>query len=297
VINELRLLAIFARVVESGSFRGAARALSLSPSVVSQHVATLESRLGTALLHRNTRSLSLTAEGEALFASATRMLLAAEEGLAGVAGSSRQPVGSLRITVPAMLPHKPFGRRLVAFAVNHPGVRLAIAYSDTRHDLVREGFDLAVRLGWMEDSSLIAKKLGEFSRALVAAPAYLGSRPAVEAPADLSAHEWVRFAARPGNVELARADGGAASVPVDGRVTVDNVFALRTLVLAGLGVGALPEHLVEADLAAGRLLRLLPDWQLKRPGIYAVWPPDSHRKSLTLRLVGYLSGAERAGGQ
>ena len=160
MIDDLRALAVFARTVELGSFRGAAKALALSPSVVSHHVALLESRVGVPLLYRSTRRLALTPEGERLFASAREMVEAAERGLDGVNGRSESPSGLLRVSVPAFLANTAFPRDLAAFSAEHPRVRLTVGFSDGRRELIQDGLDVALRIGGLEDSSLRARRLG-----------------------------------------------------------------------------------------------------------------------------------------
>src|SRR6185437_2160385 len=154
MIDELRALAIFAKVVEAGSFRSAANALKLSPSVVSHHVAQLEERLGVALLYRSTRQLSLTSEGEKLFNSAKTMLSAAEEGLNSLAFRATEPIGKLNLTVPAMLTKSLLVADIIAFAKTFPKVVLSINFSDIQQELIREGIDLAIRIGDLKDSTL-----------------------------------------------------------------------------------------------------------------------------------------------
>lgn len=173
MIDELRALAIFAKVVETGSFRSAANALKLSPSVVGHHVSRLEKRLGVALLYRSTRRLSLTHEGEKLFTSTKAMLSAAEKGLDSVAYHASEPTGKLNLTVPAMLTRSPLVSDIAAFAKEFPKVALSINFSDIQQDLIREGIDLAIRIGDLKDSALKSKRLFTMKRKLVVAPALM----------------------------------------------------------------------------------------------------------------------------
>src|SRR5580700_8826000 len=167
MIDELRALAIFAKVVEAGSFRSAANTLKLSPSVVSHHVAQLEERLGVALLYRSTRQLSLTFEGEKLFASAKSMISAAENGLNSIKHQTSEPSGKLNLTVPAFLTRSALVRDIAAFAKAFPKIALSISFTDVQQDVIREGIDLAIRVGELKDSALKSKRLYDMKRKLV----------------------------------------------------------------------------------------------------------------------------------
>lgn len=193
MLDHLRPLAVFAKVVELGSFRAAAKALGLSHSVVSHHVSQLEQMLGSTLLYRTTRRLSLTQQGERLFASAAAMLQAAESGLDEIAGGSRQPIGLLRVTVPAVLAAAHLVDDVAAFAELYPRVQLALNFSDTRRDLVSEGIDIAIRMGRLEDSSLKSRKLAVIPDALFASPSYVARHPRPRRPADLAQWDWLQL--------------------------------------------------------------------------------------------------------
>ncbi len=293
MIDDLRALAVFARTVELGSFRGAAKALALSPSVVSHHVALLESRVGVPLLYRSTRRLALTPEGERLFASAREMVEAAERGLDGVNGRSESPSGLLRVSVPAFLANTAFPRDLAAFSAEHPRVRLTVGFSDGRRELIQDGLDVALRIGGLEDSSLRARRLGGMRRVLVGAPSAMAGRPAPTAPSDLEAWEFVQLSSRPADVTLAaRAGQGAAestvTVRIRSRIAVDSAAAMRELVLAGAGIASLPEVIAREAIARGDLVPLLPGWTLSTLGVYAVWPANTQRPGLTLRFVDFV---------
>lgn len=288
MLDQIRPLAIFAKVAEAGSFRAAARHVGLSPSVVSQQVAALEQRLGVALIYRSTRSFSLTPDGRQLLASAQAMVAAAEEGFSHFSNLSTEPVGVLRLTVPAILTASPVVSCLTAFADTYPGIALRLSFSDSRQDVIREGFDLAIRMGWLKDSALKAKKLGEVSRRLVSSPAYAAKHKKPASPADLEAWRFIRFEPRPDETELIHPKKGKATVLGEAQISVDSSGAMRHLVLAGAGLATLLTFDAKADLDAGRLVEILPSWRLPSPGIYAVWPPNAPRQSLARKLVMFL---------
>ena len=164
MIDQLRAIAIFARVAEEGSFSAAGRALRLSTSVVSQHVSNLEQDLGVTLLYRSTRAISLTTEGQTLLSSAKQMLAAARQGLEDITIAGDEPVGALKITMPGFVRESAFEKALWSFARQHRSIAITLRSGDEQRDLIKEGYDLALRLGKMRDSTLRSKKVGEFER-------------------------------------------------------------------------------------------------------------------------------------
>lgn len=287
MIDELRALAIFAKVVEAGSFRSAANALKLSPSVVSHHVAQLEDRLGVALLYRSTRQLSLTHEGEKLHISAEAMLSAAEKGLNSIAYHAIEPNGMLNLTLPSMLIRSPLVGDIAAFAKEFPKVALSISFSDIQQDLIREGIDLAIRIGDLKDSSLKSKKLFMMTRKLVVAPALMSKHKTPRLPLDLLKWDWVGLKMRP-NTKTFNQKGKTCSIDFEPRIIVDSMDAVCQLAIAGLGLATPPAFLVADDIYQGYLVELLPDWQLESIPVYVVWPPNAHKESLTFRFMAFL---------
>jgi DNA-binding transcriptional LysR family regulator len=290
VIEHLKALAVFAKTVEHRSFRGAARALALSPSVVSHHVSELERRLSLALLYRSTRRIALTPDGERLYEAAREMLAAAERGLDVVGGRSTSPAGLLRLTAPALLADTPFCRDLAAFSTAYPKVKLRVAFTETRHDLLRDGFDLALRIGRLDDSALKSKKLAVMRRSLVASPRYLAGRAEPRTARDLEGWDFLQLSARKPELTL-HPPGKKAPVTIafEPRIAVDSVTALRELAAAGLGVASVPELVARKDLARGRLVEVLPGFRLPDVPAYAVWPDNAQRPELTLRFIDFLS--------
>ncbi len=289
MIDDLRAIAIFAKVAEAGSFSAAGRALKLSTSVVSHHVKALETRLGVSLLHRSTRALSLTDDGQRLLESAQRMVAAAEEGLDAIADISGDPSGTLRITTPAFLTNSPQEGAIWQFASNYPNVKVTLDSSDARVNLVAEGFDMAIRLGQLPDSGLRSRKIGTFERRLVATPAFLKTIDAPTDPQSLAGCNFVLLGMLSDKFALQRG-GEEVTVQLEkSRVSVNLVAAARSAVLAGLGMQRLPLSVVAADLETGRLVEVLPEWSLPPVNIYAVWPASSHRNSLVRLLLDYLA--------
>lgn len=291
MIDDLRALAVFARTAELGSFRAAATALGLAPSVVSHHVRRLEARLGVPLIYRTTRRLSLTPEGTHLFTAAQQMLEAAERGLDELQARDDGPSGELRMTVPAFLEQTAFLSDLAAYLREHPRVRVRLIFSDERRDLVQEGLDLAVRMGGLADSGLRMRRAATLRRVLVASPRYVASRPPADVPEDLGSWDLLRLQSRTAELALVGSDGVGPLRTVRPRVrTVStSAVALLSLALADIGFASLPRVLVRDALQAGTLVEVLPAWHPEEVGVYLVWPQGARPRVLTSHLVDFLT--------
>ena len=287
MLDQLRSMAVFARTVQTGSFRGAAKALRLSPSVVSHHVAQLEANLDVVLLYRTTRRLSLTPEGERLYEAAQQMLSAAEGGLQQLQLSSKDLSGRLTVAAPAALAGSRLIDDIASFALAFPRVALSLTFSDAPVDLIGGAVDIAIRAGNLRDSSLKSKKLGSMPRSLVASPGYAARRPPPKRPGDLAAWDWIRLASRPARAAFSSGQR-EETVEFASRLTSDSAEAILQLARRGLGLATLPTVVVEPDLRVGRLVEVLPEWKLEAPTVYAVWPANARRSGLGLRLVSYL---------
>lgn len=276
--TDLNALLVFCAVAENGGFTAASERLGLAKGRISTVIRQLEQSVGTSLFTRTTRRVSLTEAGRRLHEQARPLLRDLSDAVASVGRDDGPLAGTLRIST--SIDHAvQFLAPLVAdFARAHPGLQVELRASDRIVDLVAEGIDVAIRIGWLRDSTLRATKLGEFEQWAVAAPAYLRDAPAVASPADLAEHAWIaltllptpltwKFTSRRGRVETVR---------MTTRLRTDSAAALRSLVLGGAGVTALTRLSVEADVEAGRLVRLLPAWSLPTGGIHAVFPPGRH---------------------
>lgn len=294
MLDQLKAMAVFRKVVQTGTFRAAARSLDLSPSVVSHHVAQLESRLGTPLLYRSTRRLSLTTDGHRLFEASSRMVEAAEAGLDAVRQSIEQPSGRLKVAVTGtVFESPPFISHLAAFARAHPKVDLALNFSDQKVELVGSDFDAAIRIGWLEDSRYKTRKLCELDLAIIASPDYLAGRPLPRRIEDLDGFDWIKLEQLSVSRQLTDASGEGAPVTPNIAIEVDSVAALRQMALEGLGATALPRFLVAEQIAAGRLIELEPRWPLMPVRAYLVWPNNVPDNSLTHRFVDFLVRATK----
>lgn len=245
-------MAVFVRVVETGGFSGAARTLGLTPSAVSKLVARLEARLGTRLLRRSTRRLALTTEGEAFHARAAA-ILADIDAAEREAGGARLPAGRVRIASSASYVTHVLAPLLPAFLGRYPDIAVDIVQSDAISDLVADRTDLAIRAGPLVDSGLIARSLGETTLVIVASPDWIERHGMPATLADLALYDRLGF-----SYPRASGDWLQAAHGEDNRVRVNDGEGIRQLALAGVAPARLATFTIRHDLAAGRLVRLLP---------------------------------------
>ncbi|TCM15700.1 LysR family transcriptional regulator [Novosphingobium sp. PhB165] len=259
--NRFGEMQIFLAVSQSGSLAGAARALRLTPSAVSRALARLEARLGVQLIARTTRALSLTAEGEIYRARVTGLIAEVDEVERGFGGASDVPRGPLRVNSSV-----PFGTQcllpiLPRFLMRHPAVRVNLALADELVDLVEARADIAIRIGPLRDTGLKAKKLGRSGMALVASPGYLSERGTPTHPRDLARHTCLQFSFRRAmDTWPFRIDGALVQRPVEGAFLGNSGEVVRLMAVAGGGIARLGRFHVAADLAAGRLVEVLEDY-------------------------------------
>jgi LysR family transcriptional regulator, transcriptional activator for aaeXAB operon len=273
-MDQLKRMAIFAEVVARGSLTAAARQLGMTPSAVSQHLRQLEQSLGLALLHRSTRKLTLTEAGERYHAGCAAMVTAARSAEQALARLRDEPEGELRLAAPAG-----FGGLLATALAPlraHPKLRLNLLLDDTLIDLIAERVDIALRVGDLADSGLVARRLGVTTRQLCASPAYLAERGWPATPQDLLQHDWLT--SRPNSssggevLELIGAGGEVQVVRLDGRVQASQITAIHALALAGWGISMGVSEADRQALAEGRLLPVLPGWRMRDVPVHAITP-------------------------
>lgn len=273
--NRIDDLSLFLRVLDLGSISAAARSLDLSVAVASQRLKRLERELGVRLLHRTTRQLHATPEGAAL-AEQGRVLIEDLEALTSDLRQSGTDVsGTLRVTTSASFGRLYISPLLPEFLARHPGIRLSINLTDQMLDIVSAGFDLAIRIGALGDSSLVARKLAANHRVLCASPEYLRQHGTPRTPEDLAGHECVLLVGSQGRQDVWRMtdpEGREISVRVRGRIESNFGEVVRDAVVAGLGIAMHSSWHVCDDLRSGRLQALLPDHAIADTGIYAVMP-------------------------
>jgi DNA-binding transcriptional LysR family regulator len=275
----------FVRVVEAGSFVGAAERLGLSTSSLSRLVAELEHHLGARLLNRTTRRLSLTESGQSYYERCVTLLadLAEAEALAGQ--SAAQARGTVRLTCSYSMAEQRVAPAIATFVRAHPAVRFELVVSDRIVDLVEEGFDLAIRVGPVGSDRLVARRLGSMQLVLCAAPAYLERHAAPTKPGDLAAHNVLTYAyaATPRVWQFTGPDGATEEVRVAGNLHANSGDALRSAAVQGMGIINEPDFLLDAELRSGALTRLLPGYRSAGGDIWAVYPSRRHL-SLKVRL-------------
>ncbi|MCG3268528.1 LysR family transcriptional regulator [Yoonia sp. I 8.24] len=293
MINHLRHLAVFARVVENGSFRAAAKSIGIAPSRVSETVSDLEDHLGATLLYRTTRKIALTNEGRVLYARVADMLRSAETGLNELNALSLEPAGALRISVPAFMSSSWLSTVIADFIRQHPHVAMTVSYSDYPVGLLEDGFDINIRAGWPDDSATMQRKLQSIDRVLVAGRDYAASRPPPTHAKDLQDWDWIWYKQRSDTAELVDPSGQVFEVKGRSQIQVDSADALYHFVCQNIGVTILPLHLAERGEKSGTLVRLLPDWSLSPLGVYAMWSDKSRRENLTLTFIRFLANHRR----
>lgn len=270
-LNEIN---IFAKVVQAGSFTGAARLLALPKSTVSAKVQSLEKRLGTSLLHRTTRKLHLTDEGDAFFKSCMKGL--AELEAAEASARSHLPKGTLRVTAPLDLGVRFMPTFLSGFVERYPEISVDLVLTGRVVDLISEGIDVAVRATVLKDSTMVARKIVTDRFQLFAAPAYLERAGRPRQPQDLARHRCVRHS-RTQEREWSLVKGKSqVTVPVSGVVAADELSAVVEFVRAGLGIGLFPSFIAAEGLASGALEAVLPDWHWQAGTLYLVYPAQRH---------------------
>jgi DNA-binding transcriptional LysR family regulator len=284
-------LAMFGKVAEEQSYAGAARSMDVSVATVSRAVSRLEDRLGGRLFNRSSRRLALTDFGREFADRATRIYAEAEEIECIALETARRPRGVVRLAVPMS-----FGTRWVApilpdFFRQYPDIAVDLHLSDEKVDLIGDGFDAALRIAVLEDSSLVAKKLAPVRRFIVAAPSYLAHCGRPHHPDDLAAHHCLGYAFRAKRDVWRfknKAGEGATVAPV-GPLRVTNVDALIPTLLAGLAIAELPEFIAFDLLRTGQVEALLPDWSMTLGGLYFVTPTARARSAKVEALSSFLT--------
>jgi DNA-binding transcriptional LysR family regulator len=282
-------LAIFAKVVESRSFAGAAAELKLSKATVSKAVSRVEARLGARLINRTSRRLALTDAGRLLADRAARILADGEAAEDAALAQATQPRGLVRLAAPMSFGVLNIAPLLPEFLATYPELSIDLHVSDAMVDLIGEGFDAAIRIAVLPDSSLVARRLCEMPRYLVGSPDYLSKHGRPRHPLHLTEHRCIgySYAMTPETWRFTK-DGKSATVRPSGPLRVNNGDAMLPALIAGTGVGILPEFILRDALAAGRLERLLPDWSLPAGAVYWVTPPGGPRPKRVEILADFL---------
>src|SRR5436190_1491431 len=284
--DTLAEMSVFSRVVATGSLSAAARELGLSPAVVSRRLAALEGRLGVRLINRTTRSLHLTDEGARYYDTCARLLAEIEEADSAVAAGRAEPRGPLKVALPAAFGHLHVAPLIPRFAARYPNVQVALSLSDRNVNVIDEGFDLAVRIADLADSSLAARKLAPNRRVVCASPDYLRRNGTPATPQDLAGHNCLTTNDFTMTWDYKDPEGEAGAVRVSGRYACDNWEVLREWAMAGIGVALKSTWDVRQQLEDGSLIPLFPGYTFASDvAIYAVYP---HRRFLPAKTRAFI---------
>lgn len=287
-MDHLAGMAIFAKVVEAQSFSKAARDLGISKSTVSKAVSRLEERFGARLLNRTTRRLSMTEIGETLYERCSRLVAEAEAAEHSIIGLSGLPRGTIRITASLSFGFRHIAPLLPEFLDVHPDIKVDMDLNDAFVDLVAGGYDLAIRVGRLDNSSLIARKMAPCRFAVCGSPEYFDRKGIPHVPGDLADHVCLRYS------NLATQDewrfdgpGGRETIRIDGPFRANNGDALRAAAIGGMGLLYTPTFIVGDDLRAGRLVSVLNNYRWET-GVYAVFPHGRHLSTKVRAFVDFV---------
>ncbi|MEO0384184.1 MAG: LysR family transcriptional regulator [Pseudomonadota bacterium] len=293
MIDELRQIAIFAKAVDHGTFKGAADDLRLAPSVVSHHISQLEAKLGVTLIYRSTRKLTLTREGERLLKSAHIMNHAINAALDDLRGTLSEPSGVLRVTATSGLSQSRLIKHITDFCARYPKIDIELEFSDERRHLISHGFDVSIQVGAENIQAPNRQSLFEGKRCIAGAPAYLSQFGPIKAPDDLKVLDWVVLAGAKGTNQRLR-KSGQKPVKIDptGQIMVNSSLAVYKFVKEGGGIAIVPEFLTEDDVAKGEVQIVLPDWRLDALDVFAEWPSNASKDGIISLFISEIRNAE-----
>lgn len=292
-MENLKDIAVFVRVAELGSFTAAADQLALSKAVVSKYISRLEQRLGARLLHRTTRRITLTEAGDALYGRSVAALADLGEAEREVAQLTGAPRGHLRVSMPVYFGEVHIAPLISRFRAAYPEITLDLDMDNRMVDLVRERFDVALRITHLGDSSLVARKLAPCPQVVCAAPSYLERHGTPQVPADLRGHNCLSYSLdrTPNDWHFRAPRGRWTAVTVRGTIRCNNDIALKQAVIDGLGLRQIPRFIVEQELADGRLVEILSTYESPPLGIYAVFATRKNLPPKVRVFIDFLADA------
>lgn len=289
-MDRLALLQTFVAVADTGSFTTAAERLGLTRAMASRHVQSLEDRLGVRLLQRTTRRVSPTQAGSVYLDRARRLLVDFDEAETAVRGEGAAPRGTLRVNAPVSFGRSHLAAALPAFLTRHPGLSVELTVNDRVVDLIEEGYDVAVRIGRLGDSTLVARRLAGIAVRLAASPGYLAAHGTPATPADLERHAWLgyMYSSAHGTPRLVHADGREAALRAAGPLLANNGDILAEAAAGGAGIVLQPDFILQPYFAAGRLVPVMPEWRGPELGIFAVHHQSRHVAAKVRAFVDHL---------
>ncbi|ASY64324.1 Bacterial regulatory protein LysR, HTH motif:LysR substrate binding domain [Sinorhizobium sojae CCBAU 05684] len=291
-MDTLTRIRAFIDVVDAEGFSAAARRVGKSKALLSKYVRELEDQLGALLLNRTTRQFSLTEAGHTYYRSASEILKEIDNLADLVRANNSDLRGRLRITVPRSFLDAEIGQSLIDFGSEHPELSLDIVSDDRFVDLVEEGFDVAIRITRLEDSTLIARKLDDFQVVICASPEYMAKNGTLNHPSELSKAACIldTNGRSYSNWRFVEADGSSFTVPVRGPIEVNSPLATLRAAAAGLGVAAVPDFIARPKVQSGELVSLFDDFLPKDRGIYAIYPHRRYLPAKVRTFVDFLHG-------
>lgn len=289
-MDRIAVLQTYVAVAETGSFTAAAERLGLSRAMASRHVQTLEDRLGVRLLQRTTRRVSTTAAGLLYLERARRLLADFDEAETEVRGERAAPRGILRVNAPVSFGRTHLAATLPGFLARHPGLTVELTVNDRVVDLIEEGYDVAVRIGRLADSTLVARRIATIAVRMAASPGYLAARGTPAEPGDLERHAWLgyTYSSGHGTPRLLHADGREAALRAGGPLLANNGDILAEAAAGGAGIVLQPDFILRPYLDDGRLVPVLPDWRAPDLGIHAVHHQSRHVAAKVRSFVEHL---------
>ncbi len=276
---DLNEISVFIRVVQVGSFSQAAKQLGLPNSTVSHKVSSLEKRLGTTLITRTTRRLSITPAGMAYFKKVLQGFEVIKSGEDEIASLNEEPQGLLRITAPVELGGSVLPKVISSYIKKYPKVRVEVLLTDRVVELLAESIDLALRAGEMKDSTLIGKRLGTTFFAPFASPKYLKQFGAPKHPRELKDHQCLHFTPLGSESWKLTSNKGALNVPVPGKIIINDLNTLRAMTIEGMGISLLPHYICHEDVVSKRLVQVLSDWRTAPVPVSFVYPSQKYVSS------------------
>ncbi len=289
-MENYRGMAIFVQVVESKGFSAAARKLGLTKSAISQQITQLENELGTRLLNRSTRNLSLTEPGVEYYRGCAQMVEVAASTNAHLSLIKQEPHGTIRLACPYDFGSRHLAPLLTGFLRQYPKLKLDLYAEDQVINMVEEGIDLTLRIGHPANSALVARKITTLPLILCAAPEYLAIHGTPQTPEDLLQHDWIAFTqwAAPNQLILKNAAGRQWKLRLHGTIRTNSSLSIQSFAVAGMGIGRLPKFSVESLVRQEKLAVILPEYRMEPLGLYALYPDRQHLPLKVRLIIDYL---------